>query len=126
MIPNKSVFKFEELTPITGVKPYVLRYWETEFPEIAPLTSDSGQKIYSRKDLEVIFKIKKLLFDEKMNIPAVKAHVANEKITMVETTEESFMEPHLVTILTPQVVEVVNLIEHSLQFISEIKAKRNW
>jgi DNA-binding transcriptional MerR regulator len=126
MIPNKSVFKFEELTPITGVKPYVLRYWETEFPEIAPLTSDSGQKIYSRKDLEVIFKIKKLLFDDKMNIPAVKAHVANEKITNVETMTESFMEPQLASIMTPQMVEVLNLIEHSLQFISEIKAKRNW
>jgi len=126
MIPNKSVFKFEELTPITGVKPYVLRYWETEFPEIAPLTSDSGQKIYSRKDLEVILKIKKLLFDDKMNIPAVKAHVANEKITIIETEEEFFMDPQPINILTPAMIETLHLIENSLHLIREIKAKRNW
>jgi hypothetical protein len=52
--------------------------------------------------------------------------VANEKITNVETMTESFMEPQLASIMTPQMVEVLNLIEHSLQFISEIKAKRNW
>ena len=64
MIPNKSSFKFQELTPITGVKPYVIRFWETEFPEIAPVTSDSGQKIYGRKDVEAILRIKKLLFEK--------------------------------------------------------------
>ena len=45
MIPQKSSFKFQELTPITGVKPYVIRFWETEFHEINPVESDSGQKI---------------------------------------------------------------------------------
>ena len=53
MIPNKSNFKFQELTPITGVKPYVIRFWETEFPEIAPISSENGQKIYARKDITI-------------------------------------------------------------------------
>jgi DNA-binding transcriptional MerR regulator len=59
---NKSNFKFQELTPITGVKPYVIRFWETEFEDISPVTSDSGQRLYARKDVEAIFKIKKLQF----------------------------------------------------------------
>ncbi len=75
MIPNKSTFKFEELTPITGVKPYVIRFWETEFPEIAPVNSDSGQKLYARKDVEAILKIKKLLFEEKLSVPEARTRM---------------------------------------------------
>ena len=80
MIPNKSSFKFQELTPITGVKPYVIRYWETEFSEISPITSDSGQKIYARKDLEAILKIKKLLFEDKMTIPEARIKMSSTEL----------------------------------------------
>jgi len=118
MIPNKSSFKFEELTPITGVKPYVLRYWETEFPEIAPVASDSGQKIYTRKDLEIILKIKKLLFEDKMTIPAAKAIVANQKLD-VEHIEEIDSDETVLPDLRPY-------IHSALDLIKEIKIKRNW
>jgi DNA-binding transcriptional MerR regulator len=126
MIPNKSSFKFEELTPITGIKPYVLRYWETEFPEIAPVVSDSGHKIYSRKDLEVILKIKKLLFDDKMSIPTVKAFVSNEKMVAAELQEDVFTESYVSNILTPSLSDLRPYVETSLNLIQEIKIKRNW
>jgi DNA-binding transcriptional MerR regulator len=126
MIPNKSSFKFEELTPITGIKPYVLRYWETECPEIAPVISDSGHKIYSRKDLEIILKIKKLLFDDKMNIPTVKAFVSNEKMVAAELQEDVFTESYVSKILTPSLSDLRPYVETALNIIQEIKIKRNW
>jgi DNA-binding transcriptional MerR regulator len=119
MIPNKSSFKFEEITPITGVKPYVLRYWETEFPEISPVTSDSGQKIYSRKDLEIILKIKKLLFEDKITIPAAKAFVISQALEE-EETEEHPAPPSIYSSI------ILNSIGSALNLIQEIKIKRNW
>lgn len=118
MIPNKSSFKFQELTPITGVKPYVIRYWETEFSEISPITSDSGQKIYARKDLEAILKIKKLLFDDKMTIPEARIKMAS-----LEIEEESVLN----TIKTSVDSSEVRIkIENVLNQIKEIRSKRNW
>jgi len=72
-IPQKSHFRFSELGHITGIKPYVLRYWETEFEEIAPVTGDDGQKLYSRQDVELILKIKALLFENKLSLLEAKA-----------------------------------------------------
>ncbi len=121
MIPNKSNFKFQELTPITGVKPYVIRYWETEFPEIAPTTSDSGQKIYSRSDVEAILKVKKLLFEDKMTIPEAKMRMSTGAVELarVEVLESSIERPAKPASVRP-------LIQGALDLIREIKAKRNW
>ena len=55
-----------------GVEPYVLRYWESEFPQIRPRRADSNQRTYQKKDLEIIFEIKRLLYDEKLTIEGVK------------------------------------------------------
>jgi len=82
-IPNKSMFKLNEVCGLTGVKPYVLRFWESEFEEIDPIVSSAGQKLYEPKDIEAIATIKKFLFEDKMNIeeaklalrtPAVETH----------------------------------------------------
>lgn len=74
-IPNKSSFKINEVCALTGVKSYVLRFWESEFTEIAPMTSSSGQKLYEHRDIEAILSIKKLLFEEKMTIERAKAEM---------------------------------------------------
>lgn len=72
-IPNKSHFTFDEVALITGVKKYVLRFWETEFDGIRPVVSSAGQKLYEHKDINAIFQIKKLLFDQKLPIEKAKA-----------------------------------------------------
>ncbi len=113
MIPNKSNFKFQELTPITGVKPYVIRFWETEFPEISPVMGDSGQKLYARKDVETILRIKKLLFEEKLTIPEAKIQLQNE---------ESVATP----VHVPYESSAREVLHSALQFIQEIKVKRKW
>jgi len=71
-IPNKSHFKMNEVCGLAGVKPYVLRFWESEFEQINPINSASGQKLYEHKDIEAVAFIKKLLFDDKLNIEEAK------------------------------------------------------
>lgn len=75
-IPNKSHFKLNEVCGITGVKPYVLRFWESEFPEISPEVSNDGQKIYSHQDIEAVALVKKLLFEEKLTIEKAKMELS--------------------------------------------------
>lgn len=74
-IPNKSTFKINEVCALTGVKSYVLRFWESEFEEISPLPSSSGQKLYERKDIEAILLIKKLLFEDKLTIERARVEI---------------------------------------------------
>ena len=119
MIPNKSTFKFQELTPITGVKPYVIRFWETEFPEISPVSSEGGQKLYSRSDIEAILRIKKLLFEDKLSIPEAKMKLSTDEAAPVFAEASEYSND-------VSRVDVRPYLEDSLQFIRELKIKRNW
>lgn len=74
-IPNKSSFKINEVCALTGVKSYVLRFWESEFIEISPLTSSMGHKLYEHRDIEAILLVKKLLFDDKLSIERAKGEM---------------------------------------------------
>ncbi len=67
-IPDKLYFRIGEVSDIVGVKPYVLRYWESEFQDIKPTKSKSGQRLYKRRDVEILVKIKGLLYDERFTI----------------------------------------------------------
>jgi DNA-binding transcriptional MerR regulator len=69
---GKRYFRIGEVSRILGVEPYVLRYWETEFPQIKPRRADSNQRTYERKDLETIFEIKRLLYEEKLTIEGAR------------------------------------------------------
>lgn len=92
-IPNKSHFKSNEVCTLTGVKPYVLRFWESEFKEIDPLTSSSGQKLFEHKDIEAIMLIKKLLFEDKLTIEKAKFEIQRIQEAQIETSaSESFEE----------------------------------
>jgi DNA-binding transcriptional MerR regulator len=96
-IPNKSSFKINEVCALTGVKSYVLRFWESEFPEIAPMMSSSGVKLYEHRDIEAILLIKKLLFDEKMSIEKVKGQLklSMPKEHLVEDAFNDTIESHI-------------------------------
>ena len=120
-IPNKSNFKFQELTPITGVKPYVIRFWETEFSEIEPITSDSGQKIYSRKDVETILRVKKLLFEDKLSIPEAKLRMQTQEV--IEMADQTPVE---VPVAKNDLSELKNMLLTSLDLIRDIKFRRKW
>lgn len=69
---NKRYFRIGEVSRIIGVKPYVLRYWESEFPVLKPRRADSRQRTYRRQDIELIGEIKRLLYDEGLTIEGAK------------------------------------------------------
>ncbi|MBI4238156.1 MAG: MerR family transcriptional regulator [Deltaproteobacteria bacterium] len=71
-VPNKLYFRIGEVSDIVGVKPYVLRYWETEFSDIRPTKSKSGQRLYKRRDVELLLMIRELLYDERYTIDGAK------------------------------------------------------
>lgn len=71
-LPEKLYFRIGEVAKIVGVKPYVLRYWESEFPAIRPGKSRSRQRLYRRRDVEALLEIKRLLHDERYTIEGAK------------------------------------------------------
>src|ERR1051325_7300441 len=77
-IPNKLFFKIGEVCEITDTQPYVLRYWESEFPALAPAKNSSGQRIYRRRDIETVLRIKQLLYDEGFTIAGAKKKLEAE------------------------------------------------
>lgn len=71
-IPHKLYFRIGEVARIVGVKPYVLRYWESEFTVLRPEKTASGHRLYRRRDVEILLDIKRLLYDEKFTISGAK------------------------------------------------------
>ncbi len=71
-LPDKLYFKIGEVAKIVGVKPYVLRYWETEFPAIRPGKTRSKHRLYRRRDVEALLEIKRLLHNERYTIEGAK------------------------------------------------------
>jgi len=71
-IPDRLYYKIGEVSQIVGVKPHVLRYWETEFPMIKPYKKDSKQRLYRKRDLRLLLMIKKLLHEEMYTIAGAR------------------------------------------------------
>ncbi len=74
-MPEKLYYKIGEVASLTKVKPYVLRYWESEFRIIKPRKSRSKQRVYSRSDIGLILEVKKLLYKEKYTLEGVKKRI---------------------------------------------------
>lgn len=74
-IPDKLYFRIGEVTGITDLPAYVLRFWESEFPEIRPKRTESGQRLYRKPDIETILCIKDLLYDKKFTIEGARQHL---------------------------------------------------
>ena len=71
-IPDKLFFRIGEVSQLVGVEPYVLRYWESEFPGLSPKKSNTGQRMFRRKDVELLLHIKHLLYDRKFTIEGAR------------------------------------------------------
>src|SRR5512134_3112017 len=76
-VPDKLFYKIGEVSKITDVESYVLLYWETEFPFLRPRKNKSGQRVYVKKDLEVILQIKKMLYQERYTIEGVRKRLGH-------------------------------------------------
>src|SRR6202522_4685233 len=75
--PDETLFRIGEVSRLTATKTFVLRYWETEFPTLQPVKSPSGHRLYRREDIETVFEIKRLLYDEGFTIVGARKHLAD-------------------------------------------------
>lgn len=77
-IPGKLFFKIGEVCELTDTQPYVLRFWESEFPQLSPRKNRSGQRVYQRRDIETIMRIKGLLYEEEYTIAGARRKLDEE------------------------------------------------
>jgi len=74
-IPDKLYFRIGDVARLAGIKPYVLRFWETEFPALGPRKSGTGHRLYRRKDVEMVLEIKRLLYEQRFTIEGARKHL---------------------------------------------------
>ncbi len=86
-IPDKLFFRIGEVCDLVGIKPHVLRYWETEFPQLRPSKTSGGSRLYRRKDIERISTIKYLLYEKRYTIAG--ARKALSELQALEKSEDS-------------------------------------
>ncbi len=77
-IPDKLFFRIGEVSTMLGLEAYVLRYWETEFPSLSPKKSGTGHRLYRRKDVELLLKIKHLLYEKRFTIDGARQYLQAE------------------------------------------------
>ena len=74
-IPDKLYFRIGDVARLAGIKPYVLRFWETEFPALGPKKSGTGHRLYRRKDVEMVLEIKQLLYGQRFTIEGARKYL---------------------------------------------------
>jgi DNA-binding transcriptional MerR regulator len=77
-IPDKLYFRIGEVSGLIGVEPYVLRYWEAEFPAVSPKKTGGGHRLYRRKDVELLLQIKHLLYEKRYTIEGARQLLQSE------------------------------------------------
>jgi DNA-binding transcriptional MerR regulator len=72
---EKNLYRIGEVSRLAALKPFVLRYWETEFPMLEPIKGSSGHRLYRQEDVDMVFRIKRLLYDEGFTIAGARRHL---------------------------------------------------
>lgn len=93
-IPQKELFRIGEVSRLTNTKSFVLRYWETEFPMLEPVKSPTGHRLYRREDVELVLRIKRLLYDEGFTIAGARRHLRESNGSAAETSSGPAREEH--------------------------------
>jgi DNA-binding transcriptional MerR regulator len=114
-IPDKLFFRIGEVSQLVGVEPYVLRYWESEFPGLSPKKSSTGQRMFRRKDVELLLHIKHLLYNEKFTIEGARKALktgkgVDEKPVEVVTQEELFPVPDPLPGIRKELAAILKLL----------------
>src|SRR5580698_9037365 len=97
-IPDKLFFRIGEVSQLVGVEAYVLRYWESEFPGLSPRKSSSGQRMFRRKDVELLLRIKDLLYGQKFTIEGARKALQQKSRLAApprETAQREIAQPNL-------------------------------
>ena len=100
-IPNKLFFRIGEVCKIVDLEPFVLRFWETEFPNLAPEKSKSGHRVYKRKDIEMVLRIKELLYERGYTIAGARKQLTRTRASKEDRARRlSLIQKELRDILT--------------------------
>ncbi len=116
IIPDKLYFRIGEVATLCRLPAYVLRFWETEFPQLKPVKSSTGQRMYRKRDVESVVRIKKLLYEDGFTIAGARAQLREE--TKPDRTQTALPFP-----VNPS-VNVAHL-RHELQQILHILSARH-
>jgi DNA-binding transcriptional MerR regulator len=114
-IPEKLFFRIGEVSQLVGVEAYVLRYWESEFPALSPKKSSSGQRMFRRKDVELLLRIKHLLYERKFTIEGARKALADKSrqpapAAVPVKQEELFPGVDPLPEIRKQLVDIVKLL----------------
>jgi len=114
-IPDKLYFKIREVSDLLGVEPYVLRFWETEFPVLQPKKSGTGHRLYRRKDVELLLRIKSLLYEKRYTIEGARQSLESEGRRVKARRSTSVQQELFATDPWPeirrQLNEILNLLK---------------
>jgi DNA-binding transcriptional MerR regulator len=115
-IPDKLFFRIGEVSQIVGVEPYVLRYWESEFKALSPKKSGTGQRMFRRKDVELLLEIKRLLYDKKFTIEGARLALSETPRSVKNSTKHADTQAELFPSESPlpqirrEVAEILKLL----------------
>jgi DNA-binding transcriptional MerR regulator len=111
-LPTKLYFRIGEVANAVGVETHVLRYWETEFRSIRPQKSSRGQRVYSRRDVETLMRVKELLYDRGFTIAGARRQLRDGGIEPREPADPTLRgAARMKTALTEMRKEIVSLLE---------------
>ena len=114
-IPDKLFFRIGEVSQLVGVEPHVLRYWESEFPGLSPKKSGTGQRMFRRKDVELLLNIKQLLYEKKFTIEgarkALKEPIGKNEAKLVQVRqEELFPAPNPLPEIRQELAAILKML----------------
>ncbi len=130
MIPDKLYFRIGDVAKLCDVPAYVLRFWETEFPQLKPNKGGTGQRLYRKRDVEMALRIKSLLYDQGYTIPGARQVFAAESKADPKLKEAPEPTPQLAAAPTPPptpepVVDVGAAIRQEAQHRQQLTALRD-
>ncbi|HEV8675332.1 MAG TPA: MerR family transcriptional regulator [Methylomirabilota bacterium] len=98
-VPDKLFFRIGEVADLTGVPPYVLRYWESEFKLLRPRKNHAGQRVYRKQDIELVLRIKRLLYEDRLTLEGAKKRLQQESRTRTQQLDLPGPDPHTLEVL---------------------------
>ena len=116
-IPDKLYFKIGEVSELLGVEPYVLRYWETEFTVLSPKKSGTGHRLYRRKDVELLLRIKHLLRDKRFTIEGARqtlqaeAKAPNPRVIKAREAQQELFTSDPLPEIRRELAEILQLLK---------------
>jgi DNA-binding transcriptional MerR regulator len=120
-IPDKLYFRIGEVSRLAGIKPYVLRFWETEFSSLGPKKSGKGHRLYRRKDVELVLEIKRLLYDKRYTIEGARKFLdsrSREVVAKPVSAKAARPQPDLFTDSGPALEVIRKELNEILQLLS--------